>query len=324
VQANAINWATVKFWQQQGLSRIILSRELSLDEVEEIRQRCPDIELEVFVHGALCIAYSGRCLLSGYMTHRDPNQGACTNSCRWKYQAHEAGQTDEGEVVPIAPEPKIEPAAEPQMFVLQEQGRPGEYMPAYEDEHGTYIMNSKDLRAVQHVRRLMEIGVESLKIEGRTKSFYYAARTAQVYRRAIDDAVAGREFDMHLMDELEGMANRGFTEGFYRRHPPAEYQAYESGNSQASRQQFVAEVSEIDRERSRLLLEVKNRFAIDDELELLTPEGNHVFRLRQMFDQKNHQPLEVAPGSGYRVEIPLDERLIDQPELEKGLLVRNL
>src|SRR5690554_1324711 len=172
VQANVVNYASVQFWQRQGISRIILSRELSLDEVEEIRQRCPEMELEVFVHGALCIAYSGRCLLSGYMNHRDPNQGACTNACRWKYQAHEARETETGDIVPVnaavqaaqvwTPDstPRIDGNIDQQhsddapIFLLQEQNRPGELMPAYEDEHGTYIMNSKDLRAVQHVPRL--------------------------------------------------------------------------------------------------------------------------------------------------------------------------
>ncbi|MGB5008747.1 MAG: U32 family peptidase, partial [Candidatus Dechloromonas phosphoritropha] len=161
VQANTVNWAAVRFWQKIGVDRIILSRELSLDEVAEIRQQCPDIELEVFVHGALCIAYSGRCLLSGYFNHRDPNQGSCTNSGRWDYKVHTPGE---------------------QEILLEEKERPGELMPIEEDEHGTYIMNSKDLRAIEHVQRLVEIGIDSLKIEGRTKSPYYVARTCQSYR----------------------------------------------------------------------------------------------------------------------------------------------
>jgi len=320
VQANAVNWATVKFWQQQGLSRVILSRELSLDEIDEIKQRCPEMEIEVFVHGALCIAYSGRCLLSGYMTHRDSNQGACTNACRWKYQSHEAEQTPEGEIVPAQ-------SIESPMYLLQEKNRPGEYMPAFEDEHGSYIMNSKDLRAVQHVKRLIDIGVDSLKIEGRTKSYYYAARTAQVYRRAIDDAVAGKDFDMNLMDDLEGMANRGFTEGFYRRHVPAEYQNYESGNSVANKQLFVADICKIDDSNQRLTLAVKNKISLGDELELLTPAGNIPFQLSEMYKVDSLEPLQVAPGSGYQVDILLPEpKLIPKPReaLEKGLLVRNL
>ncbi len=333
VQANAVNWATVRFWQKQGLTRVILSRELSLDEIGEIRQRCPDIELEVFVHGALCIAYSGRCLLSGYMTHRDSNQGACTNSCRWKYQAHAAEQTAEGEIVASPPEKSAsshmqsgQAAASEPVYLLQEKNRPGEYMPAYEDEHGSYIMNSKDLRAVQHVRRLMEIGVDSLKIEGRTKSYYYAARTAQVYRRAIDDAAAGRDFDMGLMDELEGMANRGFTEGFYRRHVPGEYQNYESGNSVASKQLFVADIDKADSRTGRLSLTVKNRICLDDDLVLLTPAGNIPFQLRDMFRLGGTEAIEVAPGSGYRVDILLPGEAwlkLGDDALESGLLVKN-
>ena len=150
-------------------------------------------------------------------------------------------------------------------------------MPAWEDEHGTYIMNSKDLRAIQHVRRLIDIGVSSLKIEGRTKSHFYVARTAQAYRQAIDDSRAGRAFDMGLMSDLEGLANRGYTEGFYRRHLPHEMQAYEGTVAGAARQQFVGEI--VDDERGRAMIDVKNRFAIGDELELMSPGGNRGFRL---------------------------------------------
>ena len=184
VQANAVNWATVKFWHQQGVERVILSRELSLDEIEDIRMHCPEMELEVFVHGALCMAYSGRCLLSGYINKRDPNQGTCTNSCRWKYDTHEAKETETGDIIAVPPKNSAPEIYTPDtniitpesslsenqpiddVILLQEQGRPGEYMPAFEDEHGTYIMNSKDLRAVEHVERLVKMGVHSLKIEG--------------------------------------------------------------------------------------------------------------------------------------------------------------
>lgn len=336
VQANAVNWATVKFWQKQGLTRVILSRELSLDEIEEIKQRCPEMELEVFVHGALCIAYSGRCLLSGYMTHRDSNQGACTNSCRWKYQAHEAKETVEGDI--IAKQPSVEtfdPTAnqsasyadgqESQMYLLQEAGRPGEYMPAYEDEHGTYIMNSKDLRAVQHVKRLIDIGVNSLKIEGRTKSYYYAARTAQVYKQAINDALAGNHFNMKLMDELEGMANRGYTEGFYRRHLSDEYQNYETGNSRSEKQLFVADIESVDRDNNRLFLTAKNKFGTNDRLTLLTPEQNIELSAYDIQLSKNGSACEEALGSGYRVSLPADQvKHISDKALAKGLLVKNV
>ena len=175
VQSNAVNFATVNFWQSMGLKRIILSRELSLKEVAEIREECPDIELEVFVHGALCIAYSGRCLLSGYMSHRDSNQGACTNTCRWKYNTQEARETSTGDIVPIKTINGASSNSENEdlpVVLLEEENRPGELMPAYEDEHGTYIMDSKDLRAVQHVHTVAQMEIDSLKIEGRTKSFY--------------------------------------------------------------------------------------------------------------------------------------------------------
>lgn len=328
VQANTMNWATVKFWHRAGIERVILSRELSLDEVAEIRDRCPEMELEVFVHGSLCIAYSGRCLLSGYINHRDPNQGTCTNACRWKYDAHEAKEDESGDVVPVQSFDPAEAAAQPalgegqpsdKIFLLQEESRPGEYMPAYEDEHGTYIMNSKDLRAIQHVHRLAEMGVDSLKIEGRTKSHYYVARTAQAYRQAIDDAVAGKPFDKGLMDVLENLANRGYTEGFYRRHVHDEYQNYETGNSVGVHQQFVGEVLEQDTQKGTLQIEVKNRFEKGDTLELMTPAGNRRFKLSEMYDKKG-QATDVAPGSGHRVTIPLDF----DTDMDYALLMRDL
>ena len=309
VQANAVNWATVKFWHKQGVSRVILSRELSLDEIEEIRQQCPEMELEVFVHGALCIAYSGRCLLSGYMTHRDSNQWACTNSCRWEYNAHPAQQTDTGDIIAVENPVKQHHPEAGEPVLLQEQNRPGEYMPAYEDEHGTYIMNSKDLRAVQHVERLVNMGIHSLKIEGRTKSHYYVARTAQVYRRAIDNAVAGQPFDMDLMGELEHLANRGYTEGFYRRHVPSEYQNYEQGHSGNLNQQFVGEALGWDGQQ--LTVDVKNFFEVGDTLELITPGGNRSFKLEHIENRKG-ESVDKAPGSGHVVNIPLPDASISE------------
>ena len=340
VQANAVNWASVKFWYKQGVERVILSRELSLDEIEEIRMQVPEMELEVFVHGALCIAYSGRCLLSGYINKRDPNQGTCTNACRWKYDAHEAKQTESGDVIPVdvdenatgiwTPDNSIVTDGQSQptlgegeptdkMFLLQEQGRPNEYMPAFEDEHGTYIMNSKDLRAVQHVQRLVDIGVHSLKIEGRTKSHYYVARTAQVYRQAIDDALAGKSFNMDLMDTLENLSNRGYTEGFLRRHVHDEYQNYERGTSESTRQQIVGEtLSSI--QDGWIRINTKNKFSIGDELELMTPKGNWRFKLEAMQDTKC-QLKEVAQGSGVEVQIP---EPAGYEYNEKNLLIRYL
>ncbi|NEX20782.1 tRNA 5-hydroxyuridine modification protein YegQ [Thiorhodococcus mannitoliphagus] len=303
VQANTVNAAAVRFWQTQGLSRVILSRELSLDEIAAIRDACPDIELEVFVHGALCIAYSGRCLLSGYFSHRDANQGACTNACRWEYKlTAESGAEPvgiEGERAQVRSGRERHPAAD-DSYLLEESNRPGEYMPILEDENGTYIMNSRDLQAVEHVSRLVEIGIDCLKIEGRTKSHYYAARTAQVYRAAIDDAVAGRPFRAELKVDLEGLANRGYTEGFYRRHAPAELQNYEEGVSRNQRRIFVGEV--VFGADGWAEVEVKNRFAVGDQLELMSPEGNRHFQLEAMVTLEG-EPLSVAPGAGWQVRI---------------------
>jgi len=320
VQANAVNWASVKFWEKQGIERVILSRELSLDEIEDIRQHCPDIEIEVFVHGALCMAYSGRCLLSGYINKRDPNQGTCTNSCRWKYDAHPATETESGDIVAIQrPDPTLgEGKPTDQMFLLQEQGRPNEYMPAFEDEHGTYIMNSKDLRAIQHVERLLSIGVQSLKIEGRTKSYYYCARTAQVYRKAMDDAIAGRPFDPKLMGTLENLAHRGYTEGFLSRHTHDQYQNYDYGYSISDTQQFVGEMTGRDAQGFAEVL-VKNKFLVGDQLELMTPQGNINFTLEQLQTKKG-ELVEVAPGSGHILYMPIPKEI----DLSHGLLMRNL
>jgi putative protease len=334
VQANALNYATVKFWHDQGISRVILSRELSLDEIGEIRAECPGMELEVFVHGALCIAYSGRCLLSGYMNHRDPNQGACTNACRWKYQAHEAKQTETGELMPVNPVANWTPEMnrnevsdqfqpETPMMLLQEENRPGELMPAYEDEHGTYIMNSKDLRAVQHVPKLIDMGIHSLKIEGRTKSHYYAARTAQTYRRAIDETIDGVPFDMGLMTELDHLANRGYTEGFYRRHVPEIYQNYDRGVSENIKQQFVGEIIDIDSDKGWMTIDVKNRFECGDTIELVNPDGNFPFKLHTL-ENLQGEAMDIAPGSGHIVRCTIPVSSHNHNVNEYSLLMRHI
>ncbi len=325
VQANTVNYAAVKFWQSMGIERVILSRELSLDEIAEIRQECPDIELEVFVHGALCIAYSGRCLLSGYFNHRDPNQGTCTNACRWEYKVHDASENVSGDIEISPPPQKIDfdpfammnaPEAFPddsqltrhpkadQVYLIEEAERPGEYMPIIEDENGTYIMNSKDLRALEHVERLMQIGVDSLKIEGRTKSHYYAARTAQVYRQAIDSLARGEAFSMELYADLNSLANRGYTDGFYQRHHTHDYQNYMDNHSRSKSQQFVGEITAYNKADQSAVIEVKNRFRVGDTLELILPEGNQAFTLESITN-KHGEAMDVAPGSGHIVTIPL-------------------
>jgi putative protease len=273
-----------------GIKRVILSRELSLDEVAEIRQQCPEMELEVFVHGALCIAYSGRCLLSGYFNHRDPNQGTCTNSCRWDYKLK---PDNEAESTPGMTGNNVPP------MVVEESKRPGELMPIEEDEHGTYILNSRDLRAIEHVQRLIEIGVDSLKIEGRTKSPYYVARTCQAYRHAIDDAQAGRSFNPLLIGELEGLANRGYTDGFYQRHHDSDTQNYLRGYSESGRSQYVGN-AEWDSERNALRIIVKNRFAVGDWLEVIHPAGNRILQVKALEGRKL-ESVDVASGDGHIV-----------------------
>ncbi|MCT6698381.1 tRNA 5-hydroxyuridine modification protein YegQ [Rheinheimera sp. 4Y26] len=306
VQANTVNWAAVQFWQQQGISRVILSRELALEEIEYIRNTVPGMELEVFVHGALCMAYSGRCLLSGYMDKRDPNQGTCTNACRWPYQVTTATENAVGQFVPAKTATEMQKNGPvDDIILLSDPQKPGELMPAFEDEHGTYIMNSKDLRAVQHVDRLTRAGVHSLKIEGRTKSFYYAARTAQIYRRAIDDAVAGRPFNPALLDELDGLASRGYTEGFLRRHIPiSELQNYDKSASTSDKQQFVGEITGPVEGSNRVWVEVKNQFLVGDTLLLMSPQGNQQLCLTELWD-KQGLPIQRAPGAGHQVQLQL-------------------
>ena len=315
VQANTVNAAAVRFWKSVGISRVILSRELLLDQVEQIRQDCPDTELEVFVHGALCIAYSGRCLLSGYFNHRDANQGSCTNSCRWDYKTQQGIVDASGDVLTRQAADEREQGAmarspeADQVYMLEESQREGSYMPIEEDEHGTYVMNSKDLRAIEHVRRLVEIGVDSLKIEGRTKSPYYVARTVQSYRRAIDDAVAGRELNPELLGQLEGLANRGYTSGFFQRHTPQETQNYLRGYSESGRSLYVGDVLSFDAARGLAEVAVKNRFAVGDWLEIIHPAGNTDVQLERM-ESKQAEPISVAPGSGHTVWLPLPESAV--------------
>lgn len=203
-------------------------------------------------------------------------------------------------------------------YLISEKGRPDQSMPIFEDDHGTYIMNSKDLRAVEHVQRLAEIGVDSLKIEGRTKSHYYVARTTQIYRQAIDDAAAGRPFNPELFGKLEGLANRGYTDGFYQRHHTAEHQNYIDGNSKANAQLFVGEFIGYDDERGMAKILAKNKIMVGDELELILPTGNRRFKVEKMLNLKG-QPVEQAAGGGHEVMIPLEKE-----DFQYGLLAKYL
>ena len=269
--------------------------------------------------------------MSGYFNRRNPNQGTCTNSCRWDYKVKPAEENASGDIQEAQ---KIDfnqtvvqsgfancgnvernPAAD-QIYLIEEKKRPGQLMSIMEDEHGTYIMNSKDLRAAEHVERLVKIGVDSLKIEGRTKSLYYVARTTQVYRKAIDDAVAGRILDPSLLGELESLANHGYSDGFYQRHHASNTQNY----CEAIRNLTVANVGDVtnfDESSGMAEVLVKNRFQIGDRLEIIHPSGNRIIKLAYMQDLDG-KLVSVAPGNGYRVKIPLTGNI------EKDLVARFL
>lgn len=310
VQSSVMNFASVKFWQKMGIERVILSRELSLNEIQVIKEQCPDIELEVFVHGSLCMAYSGRCLLSGYFNHRDSNQGACTNACRWKYDLNEGVEDEWGNT-----------QVESKKYTFEQNPeRSGTINTMEEDENGTYLFNSKDLRAIQHIEVLSKMGIDCLKIEGRTKSDFYVARTTQLYRQAIDDAVAGKLFDWQLMDALEGLSLRGYTEGFYRRHVPEEYQSYNDRNVTGIRQQVVAEMVEYDSSREMLTVLVKNQFSVGDTIEVMLPTGNQTMPVKAIEDKQGHA-IDLAMGSGHVVKIPVS--LTDVSQLDHGYLIRH-
>ena len=236
-QASIVNYQSARAWHDLGAKRVILARELTLDEIREIRAKAPrELEMEVFAHGAMCVSYSGRCLLSNYMTGRDSNRGACAQPCRYQY-------------------------------ALVEEKRPGEYFPVYEDEQGTYIMNSKDMCMIDHVGELMDIGLDSLKIEGRAKSAYYAAIVTGAYRHAIDAAAAGQPLDPVWRDEVEHISHRHYSTGFFYGQPGQ----FTQDSRYVRDWQIVAKVLECD-EQGNALLSLNNKFATGDELELVGPD----------------------------------------------------
>lgn len=282
VQANCMNWQTVKFWKESlGVSRIILSRELHINEIKEIKQRVPEIELEAFVHGSICIAYSGRCLMSSYMSHRDANQGVCDNSCREKYKIYSADE-------PV----------EKSDFYLEDMRAQGTLYQLSEDEHGTYLMNAKDLCLIEHLREIWDAGVCSFKVEGRTKSLNYVALVSQAYRKAIDDMVAGQEFDPKLRRDLDKVANRGYHTGFMiQQTPGAESQNYDTSISRNFSQRFAGLVHANDEApQDFLAVEVRNKIVPGQDCELIYP-GEKIFNFKvgEILD-KNHNPTDSAHG----------------------------
>jgi putative protease len=303
-QANTVNWAAAAFWRDLGVRRIILSRELRLEEIAEMHRRVPDIELEAFVHGAICIAYSGRCLISNYLHFRDANQGTCTNSCRWEYQmAYKRGSLldveKEQETYTCGTPP-------PEGFRLRESQRPEEDFPLSEDAHGTYLMNSKDLCAVELIPQLLDSGVVSLKIEGRTKSAYYTAVTARAYRRALDDHLSGRPFDPANLRDLMRLSNRTYTSGFYTRNPRQFGENFEDGYSAAAGAPVAGVVRGYDPRTSRAEIGVKNRFMPGDRLTLITPQKDIPLTVEEIRNAKGERK-DAAHGGAENVYIPLPE-----------------
>ena len=265
-QANNTNYATYLFWQKQGAKRVVSARELSLAEIKEIREHIPDdLEIETFVHGAMCISYSGRCLLSNYFTGRDANQGACTHPCRWKY-------------------------------AVVEESRPGEYLPVYENERGTYIFNSKDLCMIEHVPELIDAGIDSFKIEGRMKTALYVATVARTYRKAIDDYLESPEKYKENMpwylDQISNCTYRQFTTGFFFGKPSEEAQIYDS-NTYVKEYTYLGIIGE-QNEAGLYAIEQKNKFAVGETSEIMKPNGDNIeVTVKQIVDEDGRQQMSA-------------------------------
>ena len=276
-QANNTNYGTYLFWHQMGAKRVVSARELSLKEIKEIRARIPeDMEIESFMHGAMCISYSGRCLLSNFFTGRDANQGACTHPCRWKYS-------------------------------IVEETRPGEYMPVYENERGTYIFNSKDLCMIEHIPELIDAGIDSFKIEGRMKTALYVATVARTYRKAIDDFKKDPETYRQNMEwykeEIGKCTYREFTTGFYFGKPGADAQIYDN-NTYVKNFTYLGTVENVD-ERGFAKIEQKNKFSVGEMIEIMKPDGRNLqVEVKGIYDAEG-QAQESAPHPKQELYIDL-------------------
>lgn len=280
-QANNTNYGTYQFWWNQGAKRVVTARELSLNEIAEIRKNIPDeMEIETFVHGAMCISYSGRCLLSNYFTGRDANQGACTHPCRWKY-------------------------------AVVEEKRPGEYLPVYENERGTYIFNSKDLCMIEHIPELIEAGIDSFKIEGRMKTALYVATAARTYRKAIDDYLTSPEKYKENMDwYLEQISNctyRQFTTGFFFGKPSEESQIYDN-NTYIKEYTYLGIVGERN-EEGLYQIEQRNKFSVGEQIEVMKPDGRNIpVTVKRIVDEDGNE-MESAPHPKQVLYIDLGQEL---------------
>ena len=285
-QANNTNYATYQFWWKQGASRVVSARELSLREIKEIREKIPaEMEIESFIHGAMCISYSGRCLLSNFFTGRDANQGACTHPCRWKYS-------------------------------VVEEKRPGEYMPVYENERGTYIFNSKDLCMIEHIPEMIDAGIDSFKIEGRMKTALYVATVARTYRKAIDDYLEDpqkyRDNMPWYQDQISNCTYRQFTTGFYFGKPTEETQIYDS-NTYVKEYTYLGIVGDICNGRCRI--EQRNKFSVGEKIEIMKPNGENVDVIVKRIVNEEGEDQESAPHSKQVLYIELEGGQADQYDI---------
>lgn len=301
-QANNTNTETFLFWYRLGAKRVVTARELSLEEIREIRQQVPeDLEIESFVHGAMCISYSGRCLLSNYFTGRDANQGACTHPCRWKYLP--APEADARRLE----EAQQETCPDERMAFLQEETRPGEYLPVLENERGTFLFNSKDLCMIEHIPDLIDAGIDSYKIEGRMKSALYVATVARTYRKAIDDYLQDpamyQEHMSWYREQIADCTYRQFTTGFYYHKPSTEDQIYDS-NTYITNYVCLGIVEGTD-ENGYTVLHQKNKFSVGDVIEVMKPDGsNPEVRVEEILDAEG-VPMESAPHPQQELHVKL-------------------
>lgn len=288
-QANNVNYRSVQAWHDLGAKRVVLARELSLDEISEIREKIsPELELEAFVHGAMCISYSGRCLLSNYMTSRDANQGECAHPCRWNYS-------------------------------LVEQQRPGEYMDVFENERGTFIFNSRDLCMIEHIPELIKSGITSFKLEGRVKTEYYVATVVKAYREAIDSYLDNPEkytFKTKWTDELKKVSNRHYTTGFYLGKPDSDAQVYGS-SSYIRTYEVVAMVDGYDESTGETILSQRNRFFVGDELEIVPPKGDFIPYTVESMKNEDNEEISSAPHAQQIIKMHLPERFPERTMLRK-------
>lgn len=314
-QANVCSWITVDFWKKQGAELVVLAREVTFEELEEIRERCPDVKLETFVHGAMCMTYSGRCLLSNFMAERGANQGNCANSCRWQYKV--GLRLNDGSIKELK---LSEENMELFEFVLEEGHRPGEFMPIEEDSRGSYILNSKDMCMMPKLNDYLRIGVDSLKVEGRNKSPYYMAVVAGAYRRAIDDYYADPEGwnPRQYMRELETVGNRGYTLAFHDGRLKNFAHNYENTKTMAS-WEYAGIIREI--QDDGFVVEIKNHIRAGDVLEFLPPKSDETVLLRLYEFEligKDEKFDQVHGGPQHRLWIPFSAFDREDPEVLKA------